>query len=83
MTAKLVIIFFLLAIAYTLGSSFWFLIRDRGAGTRTARRLAWRAGLSLILFLIIMLAIYTGWLKPGSQGPIRYTPAAESTGKNG
>ena len=76
MLAKVLIIITLLVIAYTLGTAFYFLIRDKGEGTRTVRRLTWRIGLSLALFLVIVLAMVTGWIQPGSNGPVRY-PAAE------
>ena len=76
MLAKVLIVIALLVIAYALGSSFYFLIRDKGEGTRTVRRLTWRVGLSLLLFMLILLAMATGWLRPGSAGPVRY-PAIE------
>lgn len=79
MVTKIVVIVFLLTIVYALGSSFWFLIRDKGEGKRTVRRLTWRVGLSLFLFLLIMLAVYMGWLKPGTPGPVRFPAAVDST----
>ena len=77
MFSKFVIIIALLVILYTLGSSFYFLIRDRGGENRTVRRLGWRAGLSLLLFVLIFTAMATGWLQPGSAGPIRYHAAEQ------
>lgn len=83
MVTKIVIVVFLLTIVYALASSFWYLIRDRGEGSRTVRRLTWRVGLSLFLFLMIMLAVYMGWLKPGTHGPVRYPAAVEPRSGNG
>lgn len=79
MLPKLLIVLAMLAIAYTLGSSFWFLIRDKGEGTATVRRLTWRVGLSLLLFMMILLALAAGWVKPSSPGPIHY-PVPEQAG---
>lgn len=79
MLAKLLIVIALLVIAYTLGSSFWFLLRDKGTGKATVRRLSWRVGLSMLLFMMILFALAAGWIKPGSSGPIRY-PVPEQTG---
>ena len=77
MFAKIVIIAFLLAIVYLLGSAFWFLVREKGEGTRTVWRLSWRIGLSMLLFLMLYGAFLAGWLQPGAGNPVRY-PAAES-----
>ena len=78
MLAKILIITSLLVIVYTLGSSFLFLIRDKGEGTRAVRRLSWRVGLSLLLFILILAAMATGWLKPGNSGPVRYPSELQS-----
>ena len=72
MLSKILIIFALLTILYALGSSFYFLLRDKGEGTRTVRRLSWRVGLSVLLLVLIYAAMAAGWLQPGSSGPIRY-----------
>lgn len=72
---KLIIVLFLLVIMYSLASSFWFLIRDKGEGDRTVKRLTWRIGLSLALFLFLWLAYQVGWIEPTS-GPVRI-PGAE------
>ena len=72
MLSKLLIVIALIAIIYVLISSFIFLIRDKGKGKRTVRRLSWRVGLSVLLFVMIMAAMALGWLQPGSSGPVRY-----------
>lgn len=82
MLTKIAIILFLLAIVYTLISSFWFLVRDKGEGTRTVRRLTWRVGLSLLLFAMLYGAFLAGWLEPGGGNPVNYPPPpAETTGE--
>ncbi len=77
MITKLFIIFALLAIVYVLISSFYTLIRDKGTGTRTVKRLTWRVALSLILFALLFIALSTGLIKPGSGGPINYPASQE------
>ena len=67
---KILIVLFLLVILYSLASSFWFLVRDKGKGDRTVKRLTWRIGLSLLLFVVLWVAFQMGWLEP-SSGPVR------------
>jgi hypothetical protein len=67
---KILIVLFLLVIFYSLASSFWFLVKDKGQGDRTVRRLMWRIAVSLVLFLFLWLAYQMGWIEP-SSGPVR------------
>ncbi len=76
MLSKLLIIVILLAIAWTLLSSFYFLVRDKGQGKRAVRRLTWRVSLSLALFLLLYLFFRLGWIEPSSRGPIGLKPEA-------
>ena len=77
MVMKILIIVFLLAIIYSLGSALIFLVRDHGEGKRTVNRLSWRIGLSLVLFIFLWVAYQLGWIEPNS-GPVR-VPTAEQT----
>lgn len=72
MLVKAVIIVFLLVILYTLGSSFYFMVRDKGEGERTLKRLSWRIGLSLLLLAVLFGMYQLGWIEP-SAGPINLT----------
>ncbi len=76
MFIKVFIVLFLLVIVYTLISSFWFLVKDKGEGTRTVRRLTWRIGLSLLLFVLLYVAYLAGWVQPGSGNPVHYPSPA-------
>jgi len=78
---KIVTILFLLIILYSLVSSLYFLVRDHGEGDRTVRRLSWRIGLSIVLFVFLWVAYQLGWIEPKS-GPVRVPPVAESSGGN-
>ena len=71
MLVKAVIIIFLLTILYTLGSSFYFMVKDKGEGDRTLKRLMWRIGLSLLLLALLYLMFLAGWIEP-SGGPVNY-----------
>jgi len=78
---KIVIIVFILTILYSLVSSLVFLVMDKGEGDRTVKRLSWRIGLSLVLFIFLWAAYQMGWIEPNS-GPVRIPPVAESSGGN-
>jgi len=75
---KLVIIAFLLAILYSLGSSFYFLIHDKGEGDRTVRRLSWRVGLSLLLVLLLFAGFKLGIIEPRGVNPVIYPVEQQS-----
>ncbi len=57
------IVLALLAIVASLFSGLVFLTRDGGDSRRTLRALTWRIGLSVGLFLLILLAVATGVLE--------------------
>ena len=77
MLIKILTILFLLAILYSLASSLFFLMIDKGEGNRTIKRLTWRIGLSLVLFLILWGAYQLGWIEPNS-GPVRAPPQIQT-----
>jgi hypothetical protein len=64
---KLVVILFLVAILGSLGSAIFYLVRDKGGSDRTVRALTFRVGLSVTLFLLLMIGYYFG-LIPARQG---------------
>ena len=72
MLVKAVIIIFLLIILYALGSSFFFMVKDKGEGDRMLKRLMWRVGLSIFLLLILYGMFLMGWIEP-STGPVNYS----------
>jgi len=77
MLIKIIIILFLLTILYSLASAFFFLVQDKGQGERTVRRLTWRIGLSLVLFVMLWGAYQMGWIDSSGKGPIRILHSAQ------
>lgn len=57
---KIVIVLFLLVIVGSLASALFYLVRDKGTSTRTVKSLTIRVGLSVTLFVMLMLAYYFG-----------------------
>jgi len=76
---KIITIAFVLAILYSLGSSFYFLVHDKGEGDRTVRRLSWRVGLSLLLLLVLFAGFKLGLIEPRGVNPVSYP--AQSNGQ--
>ena len=76
MLIKIVTIVFLLTILYSLASSLIFLVKDKGEGDRTVKRLTWRIGLSIVLFVFLWGAYQMGWIEP-NRGPVQFPPAVE------
>jgi hypothetical protein len=59
---KIIVILFLVFIVGSLFSALYFLVRDKGTGTRTVKALTVRVTLSVLLFALLMLGIYTGFI---------------------
>jgi hypothetical protein len=58
---RIVVILFLVFILGSLGSSLYFLYRDRGSGsTRMVKALTLRVGLSILLFVLLMAGFRFG-----------------------
>lgn len=77
MVVKIIIVVFMLAILYSLASSFYFLVHDKGEGDRTVRRLSWRIGLSLLLVLLLFAGFKLGIIEPRGVDPVTYPAPAE------
>ena len=74
---KIFMVLMLLAVLVALGSAGLFMLRRRTGDepsdriSRMARALAWRIGLSIALFLLILLGWAMGWVRPGGI-PVGY-----------
>ena len=75
---KILIVAALVAIIISLGSGMLFLIKDKGQTERTAKALTVRIGLSVVLFGLLMLGIFTGHIKPHGIYPAAH-PTSPST----
>jgi hypothetical protein len=64
MLIKTLIVITLVAILVSLGSGMFFLLKDKGQTERTAKALTVRIVLSVSLFGLLMLGIFTGHIKP-------------------
>jgi hypothetical protein len=62
--ARFLILACLLAIVLSLGSALVHLVRNKGDSQKMARALTIRVGLSVLLFLMLLLAWSLGWIQP-------------------
>jgi succinate dehydrogenase hydrophobic anchor subunit len=61
---KVIIVLLLFTILFNLGSGLFHLIKDEPGSTGVVKSLTWRMGLSIALFLLIMLAGWLGLITP-------------------
>ena len=66
--ARLLILAALLGVVISLGSALVHLVRDKGESSKMARALTLRVGLSVLLFVLLLVAWWLGWIEPhGTQ----------------
>ena len=61
---KIIVAIAFVLILGSLASALVFLMRDKGKSNRTVQSLALRVGLSIALFIFILVAYYLGWIEP-------------------
>jgi len=70
---KYLIVFSLCVIIYNLFKAFYHLSRRKSSPKEVVRSLALRVGLSLTLFISLLLASYLGFIKPHGVMPTQQT----------
>jgi DUF2909 family protein len=59
---KFVVILFLIFIVASLGSALYFVVKDKGGSDRAVKALTVRVALSVVLFALLMLGFYLGFI---------------------
>ncbi|MDN5842831.1 MAG: twin transmembrane helix small protein [Alcaligenaceae bacterium] len=59
---KIVIVLLFLCVVGSLASAGKYLLRDHGTTDRMAWALTWRIGLSVLLFVFLLVAHWLGWI---------------------
>jgi hypothetical protein len=67
MLFKIVVVLALFLIIASLFSALYFLAKDKDGGTRTVRALTLRIGLSITLFLLLLISYYFGLIGPSQH----------------
>jgi hypothetical protein len=65
--ARLLILAALLAIVLSLGSALVHFVRGQGDSKKMARALTIRVALSLLLFVLLLVAWQLGWIQPRTR----------------
>jgi len=65
---KLLIIGVFIFILWNLGAGLYYMMVDKGESKRTVNALTRRIGLSVVLILLLILAIWMGWITPHGIG---------------
>jgi len=60
---RIFVVIIFLGILASLASAYVYLIKDRGTTNRTVNALTVRIGLSVALFLLLLLANHLGWIQ--------------------
>ncbi|MEQ1543840.1 twin transmembrane helix small protein [Methyloglobulus sp.] len=81
---KIILIVVFLMIIFSLGSALYHLVRHKedGSSQKTAKALTIRIGLSVVLFVFLLILVATGVIKPhgiGSKIHPQKSTASEST----
>jgi hypothetical protein len=67
---KYLVIAMLLLIVISLGRALFLLTSSKPEdGAKMVKALAWRIGLSVALFALLILAYYSGWISPPHMSP--------------
>jgi len=61
---KVIVLILFAAIFFSLTRGMFGLVRGKNKSTETVKALTWRIVLSVILFLLLLLAFAMGWITP-------------------
>lgn len=68
MPVKIIAILIFIAALGSLASAMFFLVKDKGETNRTAKALTYRIGFSVLVFVLLMLAYFAGYIQPHGIG---------------
>ena len=69
MLGKTIILILLFLVILSLGAGMFTLIKDRNTTDRTVKFLTWRIGLSLSIFILLIVFYFMGWIQPHGLMP--------------
>lgn len=67
MLTKIIAVLLLIAMIVSLFMGMYYLVKDQGKTDRTLKALTWRISIWVVLFALLGLAAYTGFLEPSES----------------
>lgn len=64
MLLKIIVIVLLFVVLYCLGSGLYYLVREGQGSVNLAKALTWRVSISLLVFTLLIVAYFMGWITP-------------------
>ena len=64
MIFKLLIVLLLFIVIFSLGQALFYLIKDEGKSDRMVKALSWRIGLSVFIFILLLIGQAVGLIQP-------------------
>ena len=64
MLFKTIIVVLLLVVLFSLGQALYFLMKDEGKSDRVLKALTWRIGLSVFIFILLLIGQAVGLIQP-------------------
>ena len=64
MIFKILIVLLLFIVIFSLGQALFYLIKDEGTSDRMVKALSWRIGLSVFIFLLLLIGQAVGLIQP-------------------
>ena len=61
---KIFVVALLLFVLFSLGSALFYMIRDKGKSDKMLKALTWRIGLSVFIFILLLIGKATGLITP-------------------
>jgi len=74
---KVIILLLFALIFFSLGRALFYLVRGDAGSSRVAQSLTWRIGLSVALFVLLLVGLAAGWIRPHGVLPVQQPPATE------
>lgn len=78
MLTKIIAILLLIAMLVSLFMGMYYLVKDRGQTNRTLKALTWRISIWVVLFALLAIGAYTGFLEPSNSLKPEWAEEAES-----
>ena len=67
--SKVIVVVIFLGILVSLFSGLFYMVKDRGENSRTLKALSYRIGLSVALFMLLLLLWKLGFIEPHGVRP--------------